>query len=63
MSTAFKIFALIVMFAVVAVLIRGLINMMKGGDGMTSNKLMQMRALLQFVAIVLILLAVFFTRG
>ncbi|MGB3417229.1 MAG: twin transmembrane helix small protein [Mesorhizobium sp.] len=63
MSTAFKIFALIVMFAVVAVLIRGLINMMKGGDGMTSNKLMQMRVLLQFVAIVLILLAVFFTRG
>ncbi|MFC3207342.1 MAG: twin transmembrane helix small protein [Mesorhizobium sp.] len=63
MSTAFKIFAIIVMFAVVAVLIRGLINMMKGGDGMTSNKLMQMRVLLQFVAIVLILLAVFFTRG
>ncbi len=63
MSTAFKIFALIVMFAVVAVLIRGLINMMKGGDGMTSNKLMQMRVLLQFVAIVLILLVVFFTRG
>ncbi len=63
MSTAFKIFALIVMFAVVAVLIRGLINMMKGGDGMTSNKLMQMRVLLRFVAIVLILLAVFFTRG
>ncbi len=63
MSTAFKIFALIVMFAVVAVLIRGLINTMKGGDGMTSNKLMQMRVLLQFVATMLILLAVFFTRG
>lgn len=30
---------------------------------MTSNKLMQMRVLLQFVAIVLLLLAVFFARG
>ncbi len=63
MSTAFKILAVIVMVAVAAVLVRGLVNMMKGGDGMTSNKLMQMRVLLQFVAIVLLLLAVFFARG
>ena len=63
MSTAFKILAVIVMVAVAAVLVRGLVNMMKGGDGVTSNKLMQMRVLLQFVAIVLLLLAVFFARG
>jgi hypothetical protein len=50
------------MVGVVIVLIRGLINMMRGGDGVTSNKLMQMRVLLQFVAIVLIMLAVYFTR-
>jgi hypothetical protein len=62
MGTIFNIFAIIVMVAVVAVLIRGLIHMMRGGDGVTSNKLMQMRVLLQFVAIVLIMLAVYFTR-
>ena len=50
------------MVAVVIVLIRGLINMMRGGSGITSNKLMQARVLLQFVALVLILLAVYFTR-
>jgi hypothetical protein len=62
MGTAFKILAIVVMVGVVIVLIRGLINMMRGGDGVTSNKLMQMRVLLQFVAIVLIMLAVYFTR-
>lgn len=62
MSTVFNILAVLVMVAVVIVLIRGLINMMRGGDGVTSNKLMQMRVLLQFVALVLILLAVYFTR-
>jgi hypothetical protein len=62
MGTAFKILAIVVMVGVVIVLIRGLINKMRGGDGVTSNKLMQMRVLLQFVAIVLIMLAVYFTR-
>ncbi|RWH72274.1 MAG: twin transmembrane helix small protein [Mesorhizobium sp.] len=62
MSTVFNILAVLVMVAVVIVLIRGLINMMRGGSGMTSNKLMQTRVLLQFVALVLIMLAVYFTR-
>ncbi len=62
METALKIFAIIAMIAVVAVLIRGLVNMMRGGSGVTSNKLMQARVLLQFVAIVLLMLVVYFTR-
>jgi len=62
MATLFNILAIIVMLAVVVVLIRGLINMMRGGSGNTSNKLMQMRVALQFVALVFILLAVYFTR-
>ncbi|TIM06769.1 twin transmembrane helix small protein [Mesorhizobium sp.] len=62
MGTVFNILAVLVMVAVVIVLIRGLINMMRGGSGMTSNKLMQTRVLLQFVALVLIMLAVYFTR-
>ncbi|MGE0502463.1 MAG: twin transmembrane helix small protein [Rhizobiaceae bacterium] len=63
MSTAFNILAVLVMIAVVFVLIRGLINMMRGGSGITSNKLMQARVFLQFLALVFILLAVYFTRG
>lgn len=62
MATVFNILAILVMAAVVIVLIRGLINMMRGGSGVTSNKLMQARVLLQAVALVLILLAVYFTR-
>ncbi|MBN9253121.1 MULTISPECIES: twin transmembrane helix small protein [unclassified Mesorhizobium] len=62
MVTALKILIIIAMFAVVVVLIRGLINMMRGGSGVTSNKLMQARVLLQFVALVLILLVVYLTR-
>ena len=59
MATVFNILAIVVMFAVVVVLIRGLINMMRGGSGGTSNKLMQARVLLQFVALVLILLGAY----
>lgn len=63
MATAFNILAILVMVAVVVVLIRGLANMMRGGSGNTSNKLMQARVFLQFIALVLILLAVYFNRG
>ncbi|KRB21383.1 MULTISPECIES: twin transmembrane helix small protein [Mesorhizobium] len=62
MATVFNILAILVMAAVVIVLIRGLVNMMRGGTGVTSNKLMQARVMLQAVALVLILLAVYFTR-
>ncbi|MBN9245226.1 MAG: twin transmembrane helix small protein [Mesorhizobium sp.] len=62
METFVKILAIVAMVAVVAVLIRGLVNMMRGGSGVTSNKLMQARVMLQFVAIVLLLIVVYFTR-
>ena len=62
MVIVLKILAVIAMAAVVIVLVRGLINMMRGGSGVTSNKLMQARVMLQAVALVLILLAVYFTR-
>ncbi|AWC22294.1 twin transmembrane helix small protein [Aminobacter sp. P9b] len=63
MATVFNIIAVVLMFAVVVVLIRGLINMLRGGSGNTSNKLMQARVLLQAVALVFILLTLYFTRG
>lgn len=62
MGTVFNILAIVVMVAVVAVLIRGLINMLRGGSGVTSNKLMQARVLLQALALVLIMVAVYLTR-
>jgi cytochrome c oxidase assembly factor CtaG len=36
--------------------------MMKAGDANFSNKMMQLRVLLQFVAVVLIVLAIYFGR-
>jgi len=44
--------------AVAVVLLAGLINMMRGGSGNTSQKLMRLRVLLQFVAIIIIMLTV-----
>jgi Hypoxia induced protein conserved region len=44
--------------AVALVLLLGLINMMRGGSPWTSQKLMRLRVMLQFVAIVVIMLAV-----
>ena len=44
--------------AVAVVLLFGLVNMMRGGSGNTSQKLMRVRVLLQFVAIVIIMVTI-----
>jgi hypothetical protein len=44
--------------AVALVLVLGLVNMMRGGSPNRSQKLMQLRVLLQFVAIVITMLTV-----
>jgi hypothetical protein len=44
--------------AVAIVLLLGLLNMMRGGSPNRSQKLMRLRVLLQFVAIVITMLAV-----
>ncbi len=43
---------------VAVVLLFGLVNMMRGGSGNTSQKLMRLRVLLQFVAIVIIMVTI-----
>lgn len=63
MSTAFNIIAVLFMIAVVVVLLRGLINMIRGGSGNTSNKLMQARVVLQFLALVFIMLALYLSAS
>jgi hypothetical protein len=44
--------------AVAVVLVLGLVNMMRGGSPNTSQKLMRLRVLLQFVAIIIIMLTI-----
>jgi hypothetical protein len=44
--------------AVAVVLLLGLINTMRGGSPWTSQKLMRLRVMLQFIAIVVIMLTV-----
>lgn len=63
MSSFTAVLALIVMGLVVLVLIRGLFNMMKGRDANTSNKLMQLRVMLQAIAVILIMLTLWITGG
>lgn len=63
MSGFTTVLALIVMGLVVIVLIRGLFNMLKGTDANKSNKLMQLRLVLQAVAIALIMLTLWLTGG
>lgn len=63
MSSFTTILAIIVMGLVALVLVRGLFNMMKGGDANRSNKLMQLRVLLQAIAVALIMLTLWITGG
>ncbi|MBN9987424.1 twin transmembrane helix small protein [Rhizobium laguerreae] len=63
MSTVTYILAIIVMGVVALVLIGGLFNMMKGGDPNRSNKLMQLRVLLQAIAVILIMVTLWITGG
>lgn len=63
MTTFLFYLILVVMAAVVFVLFRGLFNMMRGGSGNLSNKLMQMRVLLQFIAVVLIVVVLLIIGG
>jgi hypothetical protein len=44
--------------AVAVVLVFGLVNMMRGGSPDTSQRLMRLRVLLQFVAVVVIMITI-----
>ncbi len=62
MDVLFKGAAMVAMLAVAIVLMIGLRNMMRGGDGNFSNKMMQLRVFLQFIAVLLIVGALYFAR-
>ncbi len=54
MSSFLTYLALLVMIVTAGVLLAGLINMMRGGSGNTSQKLMRARVMLQGLAVILI---------
>jgi Hypoxia induced protein conserved region len=59
MSNAWAYFIVpIALGAVALVLLLGLTNMMRGGSPWRSQRLMRLRVLLQFIAIVIVLIAV-----
>ena len=58
MTSFFSLFLLpIALIAVTAVLLLGLVNMMRGGSPDRSQRLMRLRVQLQFLAIVIAMLA------
>ena len=63
MQTALNIAIALVMLFVVVVLGMGLWNMLKGGPGNTSQRLMRLRVIGQAVALALLLGALFFFGG
>ncbi len=60
MSTLFDILVPLSVAAVAIVLLMGLWNMMRGGSANTSQLLMRWRVGLQFVAVIIIMLAFYF---
>jgi hypothetical protein len=58
MSAFFAYLVPIAIGAVAVVLLLGLVNMMRGGSPNTSQRLMRLRVQLQFVAIIIIMLAI-----
>jgi NADH:ubiquinone oxidoreductase subunit 6 (subunit J) len=49
--------------AVAIVLLLGLINMMRGGSPHLSQRLMRLRVLMQFIALIVIMLTIWIMKG
>ncbi|MFJ5368974.1 twin transmembrane helix small protein [Bosea sp. CER48] len=49
--------------AVAIVLLLGLVNMLRGGSANTSQRLMRLRVVLQFIAIILIVAVLWWRNG
>jgi hypothetical protein len=58
MSTFLNNLVPIAIGAVAVVLVLGLFNMMRGGSPNTSQRLMRLRVLLQFIAVIVIMAAI-----
>ncbi len=62
METLFSWLVPVAVGVVAIILLLGLFNMMRGGSPNTSQKLMRLRVLAQFIAIVVIMAAIYFMQ-
>jgi H+/Cl- antiporter ClcA len=63
MNDALQLLLPVMLIAVAGVLVLGLWNMMRGGNPSRSQRLMRWRVILQFIAIVVAMAAIYFARG
>jgi hypothetical protein len=61
MSNTLEYLAPVAVGAVAVVLVLGLVNMMRGGSSNRSQQLMRWRVILQFVAIIVMMTALYFS--
>ena len=62
-GTLIKIVSIFLLLAVGIVLALGIANLFRGGSKKTSNKLMQLRVFLQFVAIIILVSFAYFFKN
>ena len=62
-STLVKIISIALLLAVAIVLVLGIANLFKGGSNKKSNKLMQLRVFLQFIAIIALVAFAYFFKN
>ncbi len=62
-GTLIKIASITLLLLVAIVLLLGIVNLFKGGSKKASNKLMQLRVILQFVAIIALVTFAYFFKN
>ena len=62
-GTLVKIVSIFLLLLVAVVLILGIANLFKGGSKKASNKLMQLRVILQFIAIIALVAFAYFFKN
>ena len=62
-GTLIKIASITLLLLVAIVLLLGIVNLFKGGSKKASNKLMQLRVILQFVAIIALITFAYFFKN
>ena len=62
-GTLVKIFSIVLLLSVAIVLALGIANLFRGGSNKTSNKLMQLRVFLQFIAIIALVAFAYFFKN
>tara|TARA_B100000131_G_scaffold116403_1_gene113371 strand:+ start:527 stop:724 length:198 start_codon:yes stop_codon:yes gene_type:complete len=62
-GTLVKIFSIVLLLSVAIVLVLGIANLFRAGSNKTSNKLMQLRVFLQFIAIIALVAFAYFFKN